>query len=131
ELKGWLAFAKQKLEEIKALVLRANGRLQEVEDIFEQSRADIQSRSSSPRIHNPAVQQRLQGIDAARTRRRSPFAERRRHQAATLDRPLFPATSIGSFPRTREVRSARSEWKHGKREAPSCEAFVREELART
>src|SRR5207247_2049584 len=89
----WTAFAKKKLEEIKALVLRANGRLQEVEDIFEQSRAAIQSRSSSPRIHNPAVQQRLQGIDAAMTRRRSPFAERRRHQAATLDLPLFPTTS--------------------------------------
>ena len=131
ELKGWLAFAKQKLEEIKALVLRANGRLQEVEDIFEQSRADIQSRSSSPRIHNPAVQQRLQGIDAAMTRRRSPFAERRRHQAATLDLPLFPTTTIGSFPQTKEVRSVRSEWKHGKRDATSYEAFVREEIART
>jgi len=119
------------LEEIKALVLRANGRLQEVEDIFEQSRAVIQSRSSSPRIHNPAVQQRLQGIDAAMTRRRSPFAERRRHQAATLNLPLFPTTTIGSFPQTKEVRSVRSEWKHGKRDATSYEAFVREEIART
>src|SRR5437667_1417353 len=131
ELKGWLAFAKQKLEEIKALVLRANGRLQEGEDIFDQTRADIQSRSSSPRIHNPAVQQRLQGIDAAMTRRRSPFAERRRHQAASLHLPLFPTTTIGSFPQTKEVRSVRSEWKHGKRDATSYEAFVREEIART
>jgi 5-methyltetrahydropteroyltriglutamate--homocysteine methyltransferase len=38
ELKGWLAFAEQKLEEIRALVQRANGRVEEGEDIFEQCR---------------------------------------------------------------------------------------------
>src|SRR5207248_2604709 len=58
-------------------------------------------------------------------------AERRRHQAATLNLPLFPTTTIGSFPQTKEVRSVRSEWKHGKRDATSYEAFVREEIART
>jgi 5-methyltetrahydropteroyltriglutamate--homocysteine methyltransferase len=131
ELKGWLAFAKQKLEEIKALVQRANGRVEEVEDIFEQCRAAVESRSSSPRIHNPAVQQRLRAIDAAMTRRHSSYAERRRHQAATLKLPLFPTTTIGSFPQTKEVRSVRSEWKHGKRDGASYEAFVREEIART
>jgi 5-methyltetrahydropteroyltriglutamate--homocysteine methyltransferase len=131
ELKGWLAFAKQKLEEIKALVQRANGRVEEVEDIFEQCRAAVESRSSSPRIHNPAVQQRLRAIDAAMTRRHSSYAERRRRQAATLKLPLFPTTTIGSFPQTKEVRSVRSEWKNGKRDDASYEAFVREEIART
>jgi len=89
ELKGWLAFANQKLQEIKAVALQANGRAEEVEDTFEQSRAAIESRSSSPRIHNPAVQQRLRAIDPAMTRRHSPYAERpptpgRDSQAATF-----------------------------------------------
>jgi 5-methyltetrahydropteroyltriglutamate--homocysteine methyltransferase len=130
EVKGWLAFAKQKLEEIKALALAANGRVKEVEDIFEGCRAAVQSRSSSPQIHNPTVQQRLRAIDAAMTRRHSVYRERRQHQAATLKLPLFPTTTIGSFPQTNEVRSVRSEWKQGKRDAASYEAFVREEIVR-
>ncbi len=130
EVKGWLAFAKQKLEEIKALALAANGRVKEVEDIFEGCRAAVQSRSSSPQIHNPTVQQRLRAIDAAMTRRHSVYRERRQHQAATLKLPLFPTTTIGSFPQTKEVRSVRSEWKQGKRDAASYEAFVREEIVR-
>jgi len=131
ELKGWLAFANQKLQEIKAVALQANGRAEEVEDTFEQSRAAIESRSSSPRIHNPAVQQRLRAIDPAMTRRHSPYAERRQRQAATLKLPLFPTTTIGSFPQTKEVRSVRAEWKQGKRDAAAYEAFLREEIART
>ena len=130
EVKGWLAFAKQKLEEIKALALAANGRVKEVEDIFEGCRAAVQSRRSSPQIHNPTVQQRLRAIDAAMTRRHSVYRERRQHQAATLKLPLFPTTTIGSFPQTKEVRSVRSEWKQGKRDAASYEAFVREEIVR-
>ena len=130
EVKGWLAFAKQKLEEIKALALAANGRVKEVEDIFEGCRAAVQSRSSSPQIHNPTVQQRLRAIDAAMTRRHSAYRERRQHQAATLKLPLFPTTTMGTFPQTKEVRSVRSEWKQGKRDAASYEAFVREEIVR-
>jgi 5-methyltetrahydropteroyltriglutamate--homocysteine methyltransferase len=131
ELKGWLAFAKQKLAEIKALALAANGLIGEVEDIFAQSQAAIQSRISSPRIHNPAVQQRLRSIDAGMTQRRSPYPERRKQQSATLNLPLFPTTTIGSFPQTKEVRNVRSQWKHGDRDADSYEAFLREEIVRT
>jgi len=131
ELKGWLAFAKQKLEEIQALGLRANGQLKEAEDIFERSRVAIEGRSASPRLHDPAVQERLRTIDAAMTRRHSPYRERSQRQAAALNLPLFPTTTIGSFPQTKDVRSARSEWKHGKRDTAAYEAFVREEIART
>jgi 5-methyltetrahydropteroyltriglutamate--homocysteine methyltransferase len=131
ELKAWLAFAKQKLSEVKALALRASGRMTEVEEIFAQSRAAFESRSSSPRIHNPAVQKRLRTIDPTMTRRRSPYSERRKQQATSLKLPLFPITTIGSFPQTKEVRAARSEWKHGKRETADYEAFLRTEIART
>ena len=131
ELKGWLAFAKKKLVEIKALTLRAIGKAQEVEGIFAESRAATASRGSSPKIHNPAVAQRLRTIDPKMTRRRSPYPERRQQQATTLKLPIFPTTSIGSFPQTKEVRAARSEWKHGKRETADYEAFLRTEIART
>ena len=131
ELRGWLAFAQQKLQEIKTLALRANGNLTAVEEIFLQSRAAIERRNSSPRIHNPAVQQRLQGIDPAMTQRRSPYVERRQQQAAALKLPLFPTTTIGSFPQTKEVRSARSEWKQGKLDTTAYELFLREEITRT
>jgi len=131
ELKSWLAFAKQKLREVKVLAVAANGAVPELQESFEQSRLVVEGRHGSLRIHNPAVQQRLRNIDGVMTRRASPYRERRERQAAALNLPLFPTTTIGSFPQTREVRAARSEWKHGKRAAAAYESFLQDEIVRT
>jgi 5-methyltetrahydropteroyltriglutamate--homocysteine methyltransferase len=62
-------------------------------------------------------------------RRRAPFAERARAQQAELRLPLFPTTTIGSFPQTAEIRAARAEWKSGKRGAAEYRRFVAEQIA--
>src|ERR1041384_6562036 len=126
ELKSWLAFAKQKIEECKRLALSASGRSIEVEHLFAQSRAAGESRRSSPRIHNSQVGTRLRTIDESTMRRQSPYRTRRERQIANLNLPLFPTTTIGSFPQTKEVRAARSEWKNGKQSTAAYETFLRE-----
>lgn len=115
ELKGWLAFAVQKCEEV-ALLARA---LNQPEDALVQaalvdSRAVQQARAQSPRIHDPAVQARLAQVVPAASRRASPFAERIAVQRARLDLPAFPTTTIGSFPQTGAIRLARQSYKLGK-----------------
>ncbi|MGL4605516.1 MAG: 5-methyltetrahydropteroyltriglutamate--homocysteine S-methyltransferase, partial [Iodobacter sp.] len=72
ELKGWLAFARQKLQEINLLKRALSG--ENVSDELAVNAARVASRHSSARIHNPAVAARLQGLSEADARRQNGFA---------------------------------------------------------
>ena len=72
------------------------------------NRAAIESRRRSRRVHQPAVQAALAGLDASLGVRKSPHAQRAALQAARLQLPTYPTTTIGSFPQTPEIRKARA-----------------------
>ncbi|XQE68408.1 5-methyltetrahydropteroyltriglutamate--homocysteine S-methyltransferase [Pseudomonas sp. P3C3] len=115
ELKSWLAFAVQKCAEVALLARVLNQPdAPEVSQALAHSRAVQASRTASSRIHKPAVQARLAAITAADSQRQSPFAERIEQQRARLNLPLFPTTTIGSFPQTSAIRLARQSFKAGK-----------------
>jgi 5-methyltetrahydropteroyltriglutamate--homocysteine methyltransferase len=130
ELKGWMAFAKQKLQEVTILTRAINEGRGAVADALAASRAALQSRGKSARSHNPAVRQRLVGVSDDMLRRRQPYAQRRVAQRQRLALPLLPTTTIGSFPQTSEVRKARAALKKGAWSAEQYEAFCREEIER-
>lgn len=111
EFKNWLAFADEKLGELALLRDLALGRGDRA--AFERHQAGVVSRRTSPRIHHPAVQARLSAVRPVDYQRRSPFPARQRAQHEKLRLPLFPTTTIGSFPQTPEVRAARAKWKKG------------------
>ena len=115
ELKSWLAFAVQKCAEV-AVLARALREPQdpEVRAALLASRAARDSRAASSRIRKPAVQERLAAIRPEHSRRPSPFAERSVRQRARLRLPLFPTTTIGSFPQTPAIRLARQAFRAGK-----------------
>src|SRR5207244_4442573 len=100
ELKGWLAFAKQKLVEVAALARALRDGRDSVAAALETNERVLAGRRISRRIHHPAAKQRARGVTEHDMRRASPFAERRRNQ---LRLPLFPTTTIGSFPQTAEI----------------------------
>jgi 5-methyltetrahydropteroyltriglutamate--homocysteine methyltransferase len=131
ELKGWMAFAKQKLQEVAILVRAVNQGRSAVADQLAASQRAVESRATSARIHNPAVMQRVSGVSDDMLRRRQPFAQRREVQRRRLGLPLLPTTTIGSFPQTTEVRKARAALKKGEWSAERYEAFCREEIERT
>ncbi|WP_332847112.1 5-methyltetrahydropteroyltriglutamate--homocysteine S-methyltransferase [Pseudomonas lactucae] len=115
ELKSWLAFAVQKCAEVAVLAQaveqpEAPGVLAALAD----SRAVQAARAASPRIHKPAVQARVAAISIKDSQRQSPFAQRIDTQRAGLNLPLFPTTTIGSFPQTASIRLARQSYKAGK-----------------
>ncbi|WP_447760132.1 5-methyltetrahydropteroyltriglutamate--homocysteine S-methyltransferase [Pseudomonas moraviensis] len=115
ELKSWLAFAVQKCEEVAALAQAVSEpEAPQVLRALAQSRAVQTSRAASPRIHKPAVQARVAAITAGDAQRQSPFAQRIAKQRRKLDLPLFPTTTIGSFPQTAAIRLARQAYKQGK-----------------
>ena len=113
ETKSWLAFARQKLDEIQALKQGLNGNLAAVASQFTDAASALSKRASSPRIHNPVVQKRLQEIVPADVQRHSQFKDRIISQQAKFDLPLFPTTTIGSFPQTKAIRQARAAYKRG------------------
>ena len=130
ELKSWLAFARQKLDEVVTLAHVLDGAetaadRQRVEDA---SRA-LAARRESQRIHKPQVAERLSKVGDADTRRGSVYTVRAAAQRERLNLPLFPTTTIGSFPQTQEIRAARRDFKRGELDAADYEARMREEIA--
>ncbi|WP_122611556.1 5-methyltetrahydropteroyltriglutamate--homocysteine S-methyltransferase [Pseudomonas viridiflava] len=115
ELKSWLAFAVQKCEEVAVLAQAVSEpEAPQVLRALAQSRSVQTSRAASPRIHKPEVQTRVAAITARDAQRQSPFAQRIAKQRGKLDLPLFPTTTIGSFPQTAAIRLARQAYKQGK-----------------
>jgi len=128
EIRHWLAFAKQKLDEVATLTRAVNGGRASVRQALDQSRAAAESRRTSPRIHRPEVARRVAAVTPADERRPSPFAVRRGRQ---LPLPAYPTTTIGSFPQTAEVRAARKKLHDGAWSAAQYDAFVEGEITRT
>jgi len=112
-LKTWLAFADEKVREV---VVLAEGLTEGREAIHEQllEAADaVNSRKSAPGVVRPEVRERAAALtpDAFT---RGDFDARKKAQAARLELPPLPTTTIGSFPQTPEIRKARAA--HGKGE---------------
>jgi 5-methyltetrahydropteroyltriglutamate--homocysteine methyltransferase len=129
DLKSWLAFAVQKVEELATLGIALSQGRKAVKDALECSAAAAAARKSSSKIHNLAVQKRTAAISADLTRRCSGFPERQRVQQRRLALPTFPTTTIGSFPQTEEVRKARSNHMQGTMSDADYEAFLRQHTA--
>ena len=131
ELKSWLAFARQKLDELRVLARAINEGRDAVRDELAANRQAIESRRRSPRVHNPAVQAALaQCATEAATARQSPYAVRVQRQRARFQLPAFPTTTIGSFPQTAEIRQARRQFKAGEIDASAYEQAMQAEVAR-
>jgi 5-methyltetrahydropteroyltriglutamate--homocysteine methyltransferase len=114
EIKQWLAFAKQKINEIVLLKQFASNEVNtENSKDFKQNTIANENRKTSKLIHNNEVKSRVANITASDDKRKSTFATRKKSQVEALNLPLFPTTTIGSFPQTAEVRSWRAKFKKG------------------
>jgi len=177
EIRSWLAFAVQKLDELRVLARALNEGRDAVKADLDANRAALASRRRSPRVTDPAVQAAVKALDGAIAstargasggagdatgsvsarqghasaavgvdidrgaaagtdggrrpdQRLSPHAVRAKKQAALLNLPAWPTTTIGSFPQTAEIRLARREHKAGRLDAAGYEAAMKEEIAR-
>ena len=129
EIKSWLAFATQKTEEITTLRQALDEGHETVAERLELARNAIAARRSSDRIHHQAVKARTATVSEAMGRRSSSYQERSPKQRAWLKLPLFPTTTIGSFPQTAEIRQARQDFRQGRiYEADYCQR-MQEEIA--
>ncbi|UEP51026.1 5-methyltetrahydropteroyltriglutamate--homocysteine S-methyltransferase [Burkholderia ambifaria] len=131
EIRSWLAFALQKLDELKVLATALNEGRDKVADALAANAAAIDSRRRSPRVNNPAVKAAIARIDAQLGNRASPYTQRAPKQSARLNLPAFPTTTIGSFPQTAEIRQARSQFKSGALDEAGYRAAMQAEIERS
>ncbi|MEO6985255.1 MAG: 5-methyltetrahydropteroyltriglutamate--homocysteine S-methyltransferase [Paralcaligenes sp.] len=130
ELKGWLSFATQKLGELHCLAAFLDNTTDPaIQASLQTQRVSLQSRRTSKRIHNAAVQERMKGA-AGLSRDRAPFAQRIARQQKELGLPAYPTTTIGSFPQTTEIRALRRDWKAGTLSDAAYEKAIRSEIER-
>jgi len=125
QLRSWLAFSKQKLEEVAALTAAMQQGRAAAKPAFDASLAASKSHRQSPRIHKPAVEQRI--ATALPLDRASRFPVRHDKQRARFNLPKFPTTTIGSFPQTSEVREKRAAFRHGRIDQAAYASFLEAE----
>ena len=129
EVKPWLAFARQKLEEIKVLAgLGAPGTGSQYETVLKDNQVAVNSRKISPLIHQAEIKARVNTITPVDLQRTSSFAKRQPKQRHTLNLPPFPTTTIGSFPQTADIRKLRTQLRQGKISQVTYEAAIKQEI---
>lgn len=112
EIKNWLAFAKQKVCEVVTLQqLFLDNTAENTKKIVSENHKAIESKKTSTLINDKKVKDRVSVISSDDAKRESPFLSRKIIQNKALNLPLYPTTTIGSFPQTKEVRSWRSKFK--------------------
>ncbi|SEN79315.1 methionine synthase (B12-independent) [Chitinophaga rupis] len=109
QIKGWMAFARQKVQELTALKAILDGN----EALLEANRKSLHEKSIASIVHKPAVKARVAALTVADATRLRPFPARQKVQEKILQLPLFPTTTIGSFPQTEEIRKLRADLKKG------------------
>lgn len=131
DVKSWLAFALQKLDELRVLGKALSQGRDAVKAELAYNLAALTARRNSPRVNNPAVKAAVARISAELGKRKSVYEQRASKQAEFLKLPAFPTTTIGSFPQTAEIRRARSEFKAGRLDENSYQAAMRAEIERS
>lgn len=114
DIQSWMAFAVQKLNEVEVLAKALNHGRESIAEILQENCAAVTSRKQSKRVHQAAVKARVLEINEAMGTRQSPYHQRTVVQREELQLPLFPTTTIGSFPQTQEIRQTRHDYREGK-----------------
>lgn len=109
EIRNWMAFAKQKLNEVSELNEIAEGNTAMLKD----NKKAIDGRRTSQKVHKEAVKSRAVLIAEEDTFRKSAFPVRQKIQHERFRLPAFPTTTIGSFPQTDDIRQLRAKFKKG------------------
>ena len=130
QIKEWLSFARQKIDEVvtlKQLAVPTKMNDSKKAKLLENQQA-ILTRKTSKLIHNDKVRERVKNIKKIESLNRNPYVVRKQKQQKNLNLPPFPATTIGSFPQTSEVRSWRAKLKKGELSVENYTRLVKQEI---
>ncbi len=125
DYKKHFAFAEEKLIELNEIASLFGGDF-ENNEIFKKNQALFEGRVDS---EDKDVQAKVAAITDADYVRLPVFEEREKIQKSILNLPLFPTTTIGSFPQTSDVRKNRQEFKKGLKSKEEYVEFNKQKIA--
>ncbi|MBT2471506.1 5-methyltetrahydropteroyltriglutamate--homocysteine S-methyltransferase [Streptomyces sp. ISL-66] len=128
QVRRWLAFARQKTTEITVLARGLSRGTDAIAGELAANRADLASRTRSAITRDPAVRARAAAVTDADGRRSQPYERRAAAQRTHLGLPLLPTTTIGSFPQTAELRTARADLRAGRLDEAGYESRIEAEI---
>lgn len=128
EVKDWFAFAIQKVHEIVLIVKAVNEGPAAVRQALDANAQSMQARASSKLTNDAKVKQRQSDVTKKMHERQSEFPTRIAAQQRKLNLPMFPTTTIGSFPQTKEIRIQRNKLSKGELSPEDYEKFIEKEI---
>ncbi|GIP02726.1 5-methyltetrahydropteroyltriglutamate--homocysteine S-methyltransferase [Paenibacillus lautus] len=128
ELKDALAFADEKLIELDLLTKAISTGAARIANELEHNDLALQALKQSEERNRLDVQRAVAEVSAQNPARSLPFEERHVAQQNKWKLPIFPTTTIGSFPQSAEVRKARQAWRKGDWNNEQYEQFIHEQI---
>ena len=128
EIKSWFSFAIQKLDELALIASALRHGKDGVAEQLAKNKTAIEHRKNSARVHHRAVKDRVLAVTDETGNRQSPYAVRTKVQRQRFDLPLYPTTTIGSFPQTPEIRQVRKDFRAGKLSAEQYRTAMQNEI---
>ncbi|CAG9979294.1 unnamed protein product [Clonostachys byssicola] len=128
EIADWFSFASEKAVEIATIAKAVTEGPAAVREQLEANAKSLQARASSSRTNDPKVKDRQSKVTDADYKRKSEFPTRISLQQKKLNLPLFPTTTIGSFPQTKEIRLQRNRFTKGEITEAEYDKFIEKEI---
>jgi 5-methyltetrahydropteroyltriglutamate--homocysteine methyltransferase len=126
----WLAFASEKIAELRTLADALDVDPAVRARLLDSSREVVAARRASPHTTDPEVRERVRMLKPADYARSAAASSRHAAQRARLRLPDLPTTTIGSFPQTSEIRSMRRRLRTGKIDQAAYDEFLEAEIGR-
>ncbi|MCD6551192.1 5-methyltetrahydropteroyltriglutamate--homocysteine S-methyltransferase [Thermotoga sp.] len=123
ELINKLSFAEEKLTELKLIKKGLEGDPEALRVITETKKALQVSFGQKKEVN-----ERISQLTERDFIRDIPYSERMKLQQERLKLPLFPTTTIGSFPQTEDVRAMRAKFNRGEIGAEEYKQFIRQKI---
>ncbi|KAM0715559.1 hypothetical protein Q7P37_009057 [Cladosporium fusiforme] len=128
EVKDWFSFASEKVVEVALIAKAVTNGPDSIKEQIEANAKSMNSRATSARTNNPDVKKRQEAVTAEQHNRQSPFDTRYAQQKTHLSLPMFPTTTIGSFPQTQDIRIQRNKFTKGEITPKEYEEFIEKEI---
>lgn len=129
EIADWFSFASEKAVEVAIIAKAVTEGPAAVREQLEANAKSMHARATSSRTNDPKVKDRQSKVTEQDYKRKSEFPTRIAQQQAKLKLPLFPTTTIGSFPQTKEIRLQRNKLTKGEITTADYDSFIEKEIA--
>ena len=128
EVKDWFSFASEKAKELAIIAKAVTEGPASVSQQLEANAKSMEARATSKRTNDPKVKERMAKVTEDMYNRKSAFPARIAQQQEKLKLPMFPTTTIGSFPQTKDIRIQRNKFTKGEITPKEYEEFIEKEI---